>query len=93
MKVKLYVNWSDREILSENEMESRLKGKASAMVKDDDEFDDWLGEIYNCVDIFNMSEEEKAQIRQKWEEECLEYAQDGLISGCDAEYELVEKEI
>lgn len=93
MKVKLYVNWSDGEILNEKQMESKLKGKALEIAKDEDEFDEWLGERYAISDIFNMGEKEKAQVRQKWEEECLEYAQDDLISGCDAEYELVEKEI
>ena len=39
MKVKLYVNWSDGEILNEKQMESKLKGKASIIAKDDDEFD------------------------------------------------------
>jgi hypothetical protein len=50
----------------------------------------------HCFDAscrFNMNEEEKDQVRRKWGEACLESAQNELISGYDAEYELVEKEI
>ena len=93
MKVKLYVNWDDGEILSEKQMESRLRERASDIFKDEDEFSEWLHDEYTISDIFNMNEEEKDQVRQKWGEACLESAQDELISGYDAEYELVEKEI
>ena len=89
MKVKLYVDWCEGEVLTETELDAKIESEARKSVADDDEFAEWLRDEYTAIDVFNFTEEDRANVLDEWTAVCSERASVELME----EYELVEKEI
>ena len=59
----LYINYDERKIYTEAEMQERInKAVEELSVTDCGEFDEFLAGNYSCTELFNMSEERKAEI-------------------------------
>lgn len=73
MKVKVYVDWDENEIINEAEYEKVIAEDAKKLMSDDYELDEWLGAVeeYNRIEIFNFSDEDKQKVRAAWEEYCI----------------------
>ena len=90
MMVKLYVDWSNNLIFSEKEAQELAKNVFSKQVTNDEIFDQWLSNHYCYLDLFNMKEDEKRNIRVQFMAEMEEVAwQDFIKDG----YEEVSVEI
>ena len=76
--VVVYVNWGDEEILSEAEYEIKLEEKTKIAAADDYCFGGWLDNHYSAADIWNMSEEEKEEVKADWLKSCREDMEDEL---------------
>lgn len=76
--IKVYVNWNERDILTEDEFNELKQNKARNMFEDEDEFKDWLNCGYSASEIFEMTTEERVEIQKKWDEYCADEVQDNL---------------
>ena len=81
MKIKLYVDWMNEEILNEKEYEKEILEAAKDREENDDyEFEDFLDSycdrnLHNgnrLAHLFNLSKEEREKILKLWKEDCLE---------------------
>ena len=89
MKVKVYVNWNDQILLTDEEYEARIKETAKDIAEEDDAFDDFLRERYSSAEIFDFEEKDKANVREEFREWCEGTAKIDL----GYEFEMVEKEV
>lgn len=66
MKIKVYVDFCDHEVMSENE----FRQMQDAMIEEDFQntrfFNDWLDTNYSCVDLFNLDPPDKQDIRESF---------------------------
>ena len=85
MTVKLYVDFSDCVILSEKQAQEIVSNEYYS----DNNFNDWLFEKYDHVDLFNMKEDEKERLRTEFLEEMKETAWQDFLD----RYELASVEI
>ena len=76
--VKVYVNWQEREILTEDEFNEMKQNEARNLFEDEDEFKDWLNCVYSASEIFEMTAEERIEVQKRWDEYCVDEIQDNL---------------
>lgn len=76
--IKVYVNWQERDILTEDEYKELKQNKARNLFEDEDEFKDWLNTDYSASEIFEMTAEERLEIQKRWDEYCVDETQDTL---------------
>ena len=76
--VKVYVNWRDRNILTEDEFKEMKQNTARSLFENEDEFKDWLNCDYSASEIFEMTAEERLEIQKRWDEYCVNETQDNL---------------
>lgn len=79
MMVKLYVDWSNNLIFSEKEAQELARNVFSKQVTNDEIFDQWLSNHYCYLDLFNMKEDEKRNIRVQFMAEMEEVAWQDFI--------------
>ena len=89
MKVKLYVDWSAGEVLTEEELDAKIESKTKQNIDDDDEFAEWLRDEYTAFDVFRFTEDDRVNVLDEWTACCRERACVDLMEY----YELIEKEI
>ena len=93
MKIKIYVDWENREVYDENAKEMEIQRRAEESKNDDyclEEFLDDYGDrnLGRCerAELFKMSEEKRAEVLKEFEEECLMCAKDEFTEETE-EYE------
>ena len=89
MKVTVFVNWSESQILTEKEFEKEVEFATLERFDDSDFFDEWLDRNFDPSEIFSFTESEKETHRNRFKEYCREEAKMALLE----EYETVELEI
>jgi len=87
MKVKVYVNWENKDILDKEDYDAEIKRTAESLIEDRIDFFDWLGYNYCFKEIWEATDADRIKIRNDWEECCKETAR------CNSDYEEVEIEI
>ena len=70
MKIKVYVDFENEEVLTEEDYKVILKDKAKTYKDDTDAFEDWLNDNYNAFDIFNKNGVELDEVVNHWERVC-----------------------
>lgn len=79
----LYINYEERKIYTEAEMQERIdEAMEELSVTDCGEFDEFLMGNYSCVELFNMPEEEKAEIFDAYVEDTRERVGLSLYRDC-----------
>ena len=79
----LYIDYDERKIYTEAEMQERInKAMEELSVTDCGEFDEFLMSNYSCVELFNMPEEEKAEIFDAYVEDTRERVELSLYRDC-----------
>lgn len=83
MKIKIYVDWENREVYTEETKAEEIKRRVEDRKTDDyalEEFlDDYCYRNLNRnekAELFNMSEEKRAEVRTAFAKECEETAKD-----------------
>ena len=97
MKIKLYVDWKNGEILNAKEYEEEIAECAKDREDDDYEFGDFLDNycdrnLHNSnrlAHLFNLSKEEREKILELWKEDCLETVR----NNSNDDYEEIEIEV
>ena len=87
MKVVFYVNWSEQEILTEEEYLHRVNGAIADRAENRERFAEWLDDAcFRPIDLFYADEEKKRKIFLEWRGECETDVQEMY----DDEYEKIE---
>ena len=81
------------DLISEEQYEKLVADRKAELEKDDGEFEDYLADNYSWKEIFEMSEDEKAEVRFEYAEKCADLARDDLEKDWDYEELEVEVEI
>lgn len=83
MTIKVFVDWRNEEILTEEEYDKRARELAEEFRTSDYEFSEFLEQRYTHRELFEANEKERATIMECWVDKCLE----------DAYYELGHDEV
>ena len=87
MKVKIYINWEDKDILSEADYDKKFETNVTNLMKDEFDFLEWLGGNYSLEEILKATDVDRLRICNDWEECCKE------TERYNSDYEEVEIEI
>lgn len=84
MKIKIYVDWENREVYDETSKEIEIQRRAEERKSDPYAFDEFLGEHLEdetnpYVTLFNASEESRVEVRESWGRDCVDWAKDDFI--------------
>lgn len=70
MKVIVYANWNEREVISEKEYKEMIEKSAEEYVESYADFADWLNDNYHPDDIWEMSENDRNAVKEEYREVC-----------------------
>lgn len=76
MKVIVYVNWNEREVISAKEYEEKVEKAINEYIESRDDFCEWLDEHYEPGSIWFMDAEEKERVKVEYYEACQTWAED-----------------
>lgn len=88
--VHIYINWNDQELMTQEEYERIRDDRLDEKLQDDWDFNEWLAGEYNLNEIFDMSEDEKDDVRDRYRSYCEECVEDGMR---DDGYAIEETEV
>ena len=83
MNVKVYVNWQERQILSESEFSEMIADRTQKKLDDDYEFSYFLERAYLHSEVFRLTAEEKDEIYKEFQEYCREEAETDILNEDD----------
>lgn len=81
------------DLISEEQYEKLVAERKEELVKSEGEFEDYLSDNYSYKEIFDMDEDEKAEVRAEYANRCADWARDDLEEDWDYEELEVEVEI
>ena len=87
MKIKVYVNWHSKEIISEKDLEKQIEEVFEDYRSDYDYFGEWLEKNYEIIKVWKMNDEERIKTVKAFEEYCLSEAREDML------YDWTEKEL
>ena len=89
MKVKLYVNWRQEEIITEAKLEKIIAERQLERREDEDcmaeDIDEYL-DRYNHYEIFTLTEEEKKEIVKQVQKDSDEWVRNDVLKEYDEIY-------
>ena len=83
MKVKVYVNWQERQILTESEFSEMIADRTQKKLDDDYELSYFLERSYLLSEVFRLTAEEKDEIYKEFQEYCREEAETDILNEDD----------
>ena len=78
MTVKIFVDWWNKEVLTEEEYNKRAREMAEEFRTSDYNFSEFLEEHYSHRELWDANEKERAKIMEHWVDKCLDEAYDEL---------------
>lgn len=78
MTIKVFVDWRNKEVLTEEEYNKRAQEMAEEFRTSDYNFSEFLEQRYTNRELFEANEKERATIMECWVDKCLEDAYDEL---------------
>lgn len=78
MKIKIYVDYENQEVLTEEGYKEALKEKEKSYKADNEAFRDWLNDNYEAFKIFNMKSYELDKVVERWEGVCESDAEEDI---------------
>lgn len=87
MKIKIYVDYENKEVLTEENYKEALTERSKSYKADNGAFRDWLNGNYEAFEIFNMKSHELEKVVERWEGVCEADAEDDMAIEL-SEYEL-----
>lgn len=71
MKVVIYVNWDEKEVLTANEYANRVSGAIADRADNRERFAEWLDDAcFRPIDLFYADDEKKRKIFAEWRGDC-----------------------
>lgn len=74
--MRVYVNWDSQEVVGPEQADELIHRKQEEMCNDDAIFEDFLTERYTVCQIWEMSDDERAEILREFNKLQLEEAED-----------------
>lgn len=87
MKIKIYVDYENQEVLTEEQCKNVLAERVKSYKADNEAFEDWLNDRYSAYEIFKMKSHELDEVIERWEGVCEADAEE------DMGRELIEYEL
>jgi hypothetical protein len=81
------------DIISEEQYEELVADRKEELVKSESEFEDYLADNYSYKEVFDMDENEIAEVLAEYADKCADWARDDLEEDWDYEELEVEVEI
>lgn len=78
MKIKIYVDYENQEVLTEEGYKEALTERAKSYKTDNEAFRDWLNDNYEAFKIFNMKDYELDKVVERWEGVCEADAEEDI---------------
>lgn len=78
MKVKFFINWQDEQVYSEKELQDEIKRVAGEYLENTLQFQEWLEEHYTIVEVFNLDEDGKKDVLDKYSKACQDWAKEDM---------------
>jgi hypothetical protein len=69
MEIKVYVNYYERETITEKEYQKKVEQEINERMEDKELFNDWLGEKYFYYEIYEMTPTKKERVKEKYRED------------------------
>ena len=83
--------YDNPDLISEEQYEELVADRKEELVNSESEFEDYLSDNYSYKEIFDMDEDEKAEVRAEYANKCVDWARDDLEE--DWDYEEIETEV
>ena len=83
MNVKVYLNWQERQILTESEFNEMVAKRTQEKLNDDYELNYFLERSYLFSEVFRLTPEEKDEIYKEFQEFCREEAETDIMDDDD----------
>ncbi len=93
MMKTIYIDWEEREVLTEKEFEEEVAEERKRLVDDDETFEYWLECNYTMLDLWKMNLNERVQILAKYREHCEREARENLLYEHSGYFEKFEVEV
>lgn len=78
----VYVNWREKDILTEEEYEKRINARVEKTLKDEDAFEEWKKEYlesnYSASEIFDFTEEDKERVLADIKTDIFDWVSDDM---------------
>ena len=87
MTIKVFVDWDEHEVINEAEYKEKIRQETEEMMVDKEEFYDWLSNNYMPQTIWEMTEAERAEVQELWEQACKDNAE------IESDFEMIMVEI
>ena len=87
MKIKIYVDYENAEVLTEERYKEALAERAKTYKANDENFEDWLNDRYTSYEIFKMKSHDLDKVVERWEGVCEADAEEDMSREL-TEYEL-----
>lgn len=88
MKITVYADFNNEEVITEKEYLKRLNEAATEMTEDTSLFNEWLEDTYSSSDIWRATSEQREEILKEWKAYCLDYIENEGDMMWWKEYEL-----
>lgn len=80
MEIKFMINWNEQEIASMEEYRNEhVLDLAHAYSENEDRFNRFLDDNYYAKEIFEMSDEQKTEVLNKFNDKCKADAEEDLV--------------
>ena len=80
--IAVYVNWREKEILTEEEYEKKVNARVEDILNDEERYEEWKEEYlesnYKASEIFDLTEEEKKEILADIKSDILDWVTDDM---------------
>lgn len=89
-KVKILVDWSNSEVITKEEFETRKAKELEWWANDADSWNDWLAGKYYLREVFDMTEKEKEEVRAEYLNDAENQVLEGIME--DLEWVTIDLE-
>ena len=91
MVVKIYVDWTEEQVMNEQEFQKLWRDTAAEVAEDDDALQEFLVDEkdMSIAEVFRMTDGEKAKLTEEFKQYCMDYAWTTLVDeGCISQEEI-----
>ena len=78
MKIKIYVDYENQDVLTEEQYEEAMAERIKSYKNDNEAFEDWLNDRYSASEIFKMNGVELDKVVERWEGVCEADAEEDM---------------
>lgn len=78
MTIKIFVDWRNEEILTEEEYDKRAREMAEDLRTSDYNFSEFLEEHCTYLELWEADDKQRAKIMERWVDRCLDDAYNEL---------------